>query len=220
MNDNEFARSLRGFGPLGILAILVILSGNLIVQPLSAVLVLLWVRLSFTPWRELGYVRPRSWLGGLAIGIVFGITFKILMKMIVMPLLGAPPINQAYHHLAGNTVAAALFVPELIIKAGWGEETFFRGYLFERFGQLFGQSVGAKVATVVLTSVFFGSLHYFDQGWPGVQQGIVFGLVFGTIFAFTGRLWMLICAHTAFDLTALAIIYWNLEAAVAHFIFK
>jgi hypothetical protein len=27
-------------------------------------------------------------------------------------------------------------------------------------------------------------------------------------------------AHAAFDLTALAIIYWNLEAAVAHLIFK
>jgi hypothetical protein len=28
------------------------------------------------------------------------------------------------------------------------------------------------------------------------------------------------CAHTAFDLTALAIFYWNAESAVAHFIFK
>jgi membrane protease YdiL (CAAX protease family) len=36
----------------------------------------------------------------------------------------------------------------LIIKAGWGEETFFRGYLFERLGKLFGQSVAAKVVTV------------------------------------------------------------------------
>ena len=27
-------------------------------------------------------------------------------------------------------------------------------------------------------------------------------------------------AHAAFDLTALAIIYWNLESAVAHLIFK
>jgi len=28
------------------------------------------------------------------------------------------------------------------------------------------------------------------------------------------------CAHAAFDLTAVAIIYWNLESAVAHLIFK
>jgi hypothetical protein len=46
------------------------------------------------------------------------------------------------------------------------------------------------------------------------------GLVFGTIFAVTGRIWMLMCAHTAFDLTAYALIYWNLESAVAHLVFE
>lgn len=220
MSDDRFAESLRRFGPLGILAVLVIFAGNLIVAPLTAVLVLVWVRFSQTPWREIGYVRPRSWIGGLLVGIGFGAAFKILMKMIVMPLLGADPINQSYHYLAGNTVVAALLVPQLIVKAGWGEETFFRGYLFERLGKLFGQSLGARVAIVLVTSVFFGALHYFDQGVPGVEQATVFGLVFGTIFAVTGRIWMLMCAHAAFDLTALALIYWNLESTVAHFVFK
>jgi membrane protease YdiL (CAAX protease family) len=217
---DRFAESLRGFGPLGILAVAIIFAGNLIVLPLSAVLVLVWARLSRTPWREIGYIGPRSWIGGLVIGIGFGIAFKFLMKMIVMPLLGADPINQAYHYLAGNSTAAALFVPELIIIAGFGEETFFRGYLFERLGKLWGQSQSAKVVTVLITSVFFGSLHYIDQGLPGVQQATVVGLVFGTVFAVTGRIWMLMCAHAAFDLTALALIYWNLESAVAHFLFK
>ena len=49
---------------------------------------------------------------------------------------------------------------------------------------------------------------------------IILILVFGTIFAVTGRIWMVMCAHAAFDLTAVAIIYWNLEAAVAHLVFK
>lgn len=216
---NHFAEALRGFGPLGLLAVLVIVASQ-IVAPLSAVLVLVWVRLSRTPWREIGYVRPRSWIRGLVIGIGFGVAFKFLMKTIVMPLLGADPINQTYHYLAGNTIVAALSVPQLIIKAGFGEETFFRGYLFERLGKLFGQSTGSKIATVLLTSVFFGSLHYFDQGLVGAQQATVVGLVFGTVFAVTGRIWMLMCAHAAFDLTALALIYWNLESAVAHFVFK
>ena len=49
---------------------------------------------------------------------------------------------------------------------------------------------------------------------------MITGLVFGTIFSITGRIWMVMCAHAAFDLTAIAIIYWNLEAAVAHLVFK
>ena len=92
--------------------------------------------------------------------------------------------------------------------------------MFERLGKLFGPSVGAKVVTVLVTSVFFGSLHYHDQGLAGAQQATVVGFVFGTVFAVTGRIWMLMCAHAAFDLAALAIIYWNLETTVAHLIFK
>lgn len=49
---------------------------------------------------------------------------------------------------------------------------------------------------------------------------MITGTVFGAIYAVTGRLWMLMCAHAAFDLAALAIVYWDLESAVAHLIFK
>ena len=56
--------------------------------------------------------------------------------------------------------------------------------------------------------------------FAGVEQATIVGLVFGTIFAVTGRIWMLIVAHAAFDLTALAMIYWNLESTVAHLVFK
>ena len=71
-NDDRVGAALRGFGPLGILAILIILAGNFLVAPLSAILVLVWVRLSRTPWREIGYVRPKSWIRSVAIGIALG----------------------------------------------------------------------------------------------------------------------------------------------------
>lgn len=90
--DDRIAARLRGFGPLGILAILVILA--------------------------------------------LGIAFKFLMKTIVMPLLGADPVNHAYHYLAGNRAALLGAVWAMIVVAGFGEETVFRGYMFERFGKL------------------------------------------------------------------------------------
>jgi membrane protease YdiL (CAAX protease family) len=218
--DDPVAAALRGFGPLGLLAILVILAGNLLVAPLSAVLVLLWAQQSRTPWREIGYVRPESWIRGLIIGIAFGVAFKLVMKAIVMPLLGADPINQAYHYLVGNRAAVPGMLFAVIVGAGWGEETLFRGYLFERLGKLFGRGGAAKALIVLITAALFGMAHYPDQGLPGVQQASIVGLVFGTIFAITSRLWMLMCGHAAFDLTALAIIYWNLETDVARLIFK
>ena len=220
MTSDRFAARLRGFGPLGILAILVIAAGNLVVVPLSAILVLLWARWSRTPWRESGYVRPSSWIRGLALGIVFGIAFKFLMKAIVMPLLGADPINRAYHYLAGNRAALPGMLFAVIVGAGFGEETVFRGYLFERLGKLFGPGPWAKASIVLLTAALFALAHYPDQGLAGVEQAAITGLVFGTIFAVTGRLWTLMWAHAAFDLAAVAIIYWDLESAVAHLIFK
>jgi membrane protease YdiL (CAAX protease family) len=218
--DDPIAARLRGFGPLGILAILIILAGNFLFTPLSAILVLVWARVSRTPWREIGFVRPKSWIGSIALGIAFGAAFKLLMKAVVMPLLGAPPINEAFHYLAGNTAALPAILFTVIVGAGFGEETVFRGYAFERLGKLFGSSSWAKTLIVLLTSAWFGAIHYPAQGLAGAEQATIFGLLFGTIFAIRGRIFMLMVAHAAFDVTAVAIIYWDLESEVAHFIFK
>jgi hypothetical protein len=133
------------------------------------------------------------------------------MKAIVMPLLGAPEINSAYHYVIGNRAALPGLVFTAIVGAGFGEETIFRGFLFERLGKLFGTGASAKVLIVLLTSAVFALGHYANLGLPGVEQAMITGL---------GRIWMVMCAHAAFDLTAVAIIYWNLEAAVAHLVFK
>jgi membrane protease YdiL (CAAX protease family) len=219
-SGDRLAAGLRGFGPLGLLAIVAVLSGNFIVTPLSALLVLLWALASRTPWRELGFVRPRSWVASVLVGLLSGAAFKLLMKAVVMPLLGAPPLNAAYQYLVGNRAALPGIVLAVTVGAGFGEETVFRGYLFERLGRLLGSDALARTAIVVLTAALFGLAHYAEQGVPGVQQATITGLVFGAIFAATGQLWTLIFAHAAFDLTAVAIIYCGLESEVAHLVFR
>jgi membrane protease YdiL (CAAX protease family) len=223
--DDRFAADLRGFGGVGIVAmLLILLTGNITVGPLAlpvgATLIVLWARRSRTPWRELGFGRPRSWVGSVAVGIVFGITFKFFMKAIVLPLLGADPINHAYHYLEGNRAVIPATLFSMVVTAGVGEEIVFRGYMFERFGKLLGSSPRAKVATVLITAAWFGIGHLANQGLTGAEQATIVGLVYGTIYAITGRLWMLMCAHAAFDLTAYAMIYWGLETRVAHLVFK
>ena len=212
---DPFAAALRGFGPVGLLAILAISLGNFLFVPLSALLVLAWAWRSRTPWREIGFSTPRSWLAAILTGIALGVALKLVMKALVMPLLGAPPINPAYHHLAGNAAALPAMLYLILVGAGFGEETYFRGFLFERLGRLLGPAPGAKAAIVLLSSIWFGLAHLPEQGLAGMQQAILVGLVFGGIYAVTGKLWMLVFAHAAFDLAALAIIYWDVEARVA-----
>ena len=221
---DPFAERLRGFGPLGIAAILaVVLTGNVtvgpfVVVPLGGLLALAWRRLSRTPWSEIGYARPTSWALTFVAGVALGAAFKLLMKAIVMPLLGAPAINPAYHFLAGNRA----LIPQALwamTVAGVAEETVFRGWMFERLGKLFGRSGGARTAIVLLTSTLFGLAHYANQGLAGVEQATIVGLVLGTIFATTGRIWLPMTVHSAFDLTAYALIYFDLESRMAHLVF-
>ena len=101
---------------------------------------LAWAWRSRTPWREIGYVRPRRWLRIVVIGLFLGSVFKLLMKAIVMPLLGAPAINPAYHYLSGNRAALPGIVLPVIVGAGFGEVT---GHARERETTPAGPEAGA-----------------------------------------------------------------------------
>jgi membrane protease YdiL (CAAX protease family) len=214
------AADLRGFGPIGIVAIAAILAGNFLFMPLSALLVLAWARASQTPWSELGFRRPKNWAIAIALGVMLGIALKLVMKSIVLPLLGADPINHAFHYLVGNPAVILETLFAMIVGAGFGEEVLFRGYAFERLGRLMGSRPVALAATVVLTSVVFGLAHYAVQGLAGVQQATIVGLVLGAIYAVSRSLWLPMIAHAVFDLTAYWIIYHDLETEVAHWFFK
>jgi CAAX protease family protein len=218
--DNEFAKRLRGFGPVGILALIIVLAGGFLLTPLSGFLVLGWTSLSQTRWREMGLVRPKSWTRTVAIGIALGVALKLLMKAVIMPVLDAPPVNGAFHYLAGNSAALPGMLFAVIVGAGFGEEMFYRSFLFERLGNLLGQSLLAKVFIILFTSGWFGLAHYAVQGVPGVEQALMIGLTCGTIFAVTGSIFLPMLVHAAFDVTAVAMIYWDVEPAFAHFFFK
>ena len=73
--------------------------------------------------------------------------------------------------------------------------------------------------------ILAGGVTSFHQGLSSVG-GAAFGLgwplvcLFSLAVAATGRLWMLMCAHASFDLTAYAMIFWSLESRVAHLVFR
>jgi len=151
--------------------------------------------------------------------VLIGVALKFLMKAVVMPLLGADPINHAYHSLIGNRTAIPGILLTILVAAV-GEETLFRGYLFERLGNLLGSSLAAQATIVLTTSVWFGLNHFVLLGICGAENAAIFGLAFGAIYAVTRRIWLLMAAHAAADLVACAIIYWNLESKVGHWVFR
>jgi len=210
----------RGLGLSDVLSFALVLAASLVTAGLGAVVVLAWAYASRTPWRALGFVRPRNWALTVLWGVAVGIAFKLVMKSVVMPLIGAPPVNPAYHYLEGNRAGLQCMLLPVLLGAGFGEEVLFRGYLFERLGRLLGGSVAATVATVVLTSVLFAAAHLAGQGLPGAEQALVTGLVFGALYAKTRALPFIMIVHAVFDLTALWLIFHRQEITVAHWFFK
>ena len=217
--DLRFAEKLRGWGPVGIAAFVIVVLGALLTPPIAAALGLIWLWLSLTPLRDLGMARPKSWAATIFGGLLLGVVLKFVMKALVLPLFGADPVNHTFHYLAHNQAAALEFAGYAIYGAGFAEEFFFRGYLFERLGKLLGQSKLAIITIIILTTGLFGLAH-FVQGPFGVVNALFTGLIAAIIYATTRNLWFVIFTHAAFDLTALAMIYYDVEAQVAHLIFK
>lgn len=214
-----FRAGLRGFGPLGTITFLLILGGALVFMPVAAVLILLWAWAT-NAWRDLGFSKPTHAVRALVIGLVLGVALKLLMKAVVMPAFGAPATNTLYHYLVGNTAEIWKYAIYVIFGAGFAEELFFRGYLFERSARLFGKGAIATAVTFAIITLLFGVAHW-QMGWSGIVNAGITGGIAGLIFLGTGRnLWIPVVMHAAFDLTAGTIIYLNLETTIAHLVFK
>ncbi|HEX4822955.1 MAG TPA: CPBP family intramembrane glutamic endopeptidase [Candidatus Polarisedimenticolaceae bacterium] len=218
--EDRLAEKLRGFGPLGSAASLVVLLFGPVLEPFNLLPALAWIHYSKTPWSDLGLARPKSWLTTIAGGALFGAGLKLLFKSVVMPLFGTPTVNAEYHYLYGNTAALASIMIVAVFGAGFGEELVYRGFLFERLGRLWGRSPLAKTAIVAVTSLLFGAIHYPAHGIYSATQAALDGAAFGTVFAITGRLWPLVVAHAAFDVTAVLIIYFGWEERIAGLVFR
>ena len=224
MNENR-AAALRGMGPVGAAVFLAILGISIFAPPadlhtmLGAGLILLWARLSRTPFREIGLVRP-VWARDLGIGIALGLLEKLVMKSVVLPLLGAPAVNPRFQHVVWDAKRLVVVLFLVIVSAGICEEIVYRGYLFERLGRWLGDSSAGRAAIVVLSAALFGAIHSF-QGAFGVVNAGLGGLIAGAIYFADGkRLPMVMAMHATFDVAGFLLIVFHLEERAAHLFFR
>ncbi len=220
---SRIAAALRGFGPTGALVFTAVIAAATFVEtPIAALIVIVWALASRTKFRELGLVKPAKWVAVIAGGLIAGVVLKLAMKAVLMPLLGAPAINTAFHDIQTAPAGKLAFlVGYVIIGAGFCEEFVFRGYMFERFRSAGEDSWPMRIFTILFCATYFGALHFYPQGFYGALNAFFSGLITGTIFVLNGRrLWFLVFMHAAYDLAAIAIIYYGWENAVAHAFFR
>jgi membrane protease YdiL (CAAX protease family) len=218
--DLRLAAALRAMRPFGAIVAFLVFATVLLGPPLTALLVFVWVWLSRTPLSDIGFIRPKSWLAMLAVGVLSGIALKLAMKGVVLPYLGAPATAPILQELRGNFTGFLAQVPQMIILAGFAEEIVFRGFLINRLRTLMGSSFTSSALIVLITAGIFGPAHYVTQGYFGMVQGTIVGVIFATAYVLNGqRLWSLIIAHATFDVLAIWLIYAGLEERVARAVF-
>lgn len=139
-------------------------------------------------WRSIGLQRPRAGNTALWVLITFigvavagGLAFS-LIKLLNLPF--------------GSSEAAAYdalptwLLSLVIVRAGFVEELFYRGYAIERLESL---TSNRTLAVAIPLAVF--SVGHYRQGWAGIIIALLTGAVLSGVYLRKRNLWITITAH-------------------------
>lgn len=203
---------------MAVLSILVVLACSMldwIIPPLGIPITLgviaVWMRWRREPWSHLGLRRPQQWWPLWVGALVGAVALQAACTFVVIPALhrfGVPmPNYSAFATLEGNFAMFAVLLIVSWTTAGFGEEVIWRGFLMTRILSIFGDGPLGRVAALVVSSVGFGLMHFY-QGITGVFLTGFTGLVFGLVFLFSGRrLWGVVFLHAWTDTVAMVLFY-------------
>ena len=165
-------------------------------------------------------VRHRGWLPALGlrsgrptsdtvVGALAGVALFGLVAFLVLPFLsllfegvtGRPPspINQLPVDF-DNPVVVVLAVIAAIFGAPFGEEVFFRGFLYGSLRNRFGYWIAGAIS-----SLFFGLFHA-TASWLLVPVMVVVGMGLAFLYERRGALTAPIAAHAAFNVIGFTLI--------------
>jgi membrane protease YdiL (CAAX protease family) len=147
-------------------------------------------------------------LGGvgrsIGIGLAAYVVFVILLGVLevlrssgveVAPTPAPAPTKIVIDTAMIMSLAAYWFV--LVVAAPIAEEMLFRGLLYRGLEA----KVGA-IATIMITSILFGMVHYLGFGWPRAVATGCLGLLFGVIRWRTGNTTAAMATHATINFAA------------------
>jgi len=143
-------------------------------------------------WDSVGLQRPP--LGNTAIWVV--VTFVGVLVALAM----AFALIKLFHLPVSSSDSQALFsLPTwvllvAIVRAGFIEELFCRGYAIERLQSL----TGSLTLAAGIPLFIFAMLHY-RQGWAGIIVALLTGAVLTAVYIYKRNLWITITVHYLVD---------------------
>ena len=107
----------------------------------------------------------------------------------------------------GNLGVMIRTVVTVWFTSAFPEEVIWRGFLMTRIAKLTGGTRRAWGVALVLTSVHFGMIHFY-QGVSGVVTTGVLGLLYGAAYlVFRRNLWVTVVAHALTHVVSFTLLY-------------
>ncbi|MGI9550082.1 MAG: CPBP family intramembrane glutamic endopeptidase [Aurantibacter sp.] len=181
-------------------------------------LAMVWtgMKLRGKSWKEFGLTFTAvSPIVGLRI---FGLSLLVfvigacafLMGPVLMANIAEIPESadfSRYDYLKDNLGGLFFTLAGVYIASSFGEEVIYRAFLINRISELVNSTKYSGVIAVLLSSIFFGLIHY-EWGPMGMVQTGLMGLAMGICYIkLKRRLWILILAHAYLDTLLMVQLY-------------
>ncbi len=179
-------------------------------------MIALGMKLRKKSWKEIGLTFPvfrlknvLKTLGWSVVVFIVGVLPWLTAPMILSGLIEeqAAADFSGYEFLRGNPLALLLTLLGVYFISSFAEEVIYRGFLINRISELAANTGIKTVIAILVSSVFFGLIHY-QWGAMGMIQTGFFGLAMGICYVLLRKkLWVLILAHAYMDTLLLVSLY-------------
>lgn len=181
-------------------------------------LAMIWTSLKLRgqSWKDFGLtfnrVTPKQGLrvlGQSLLVFLFATGCFILGAIIMANITGIPESANfsRYDFLKDNLVGLLLSLLGVYFISSFAEEVIYRAFLINRIIEITESFKYSKIIAVLLSSIFFGLIHY-EWGPMGMVQTGFMGLAMGISYlVLKKRLWTLIIAHIYMDTLLFVQIY-------------
>jgi membrane protease YdiL (CAAX protease family) len=168
-----------------------------------------------TGLRGLGFFAPSNWTMTILLSIVLGAVIQLASTMVIEPLsdklTNSSTDHSVFENLRGNLKNLLIWLLTVWVLVAFLEEIIFRGFLMSELANVFGNSAGAVILNLILSSVIFGLAHWY-QGKSGTLSTAIVGVLMGLLFIWSRyNLWLPILTHGFIDTIGLTMIYLSLD---------
>lgn len=172
----------------------------------------LWLRKS--GWRDVGLSRKGNWSRTIGIGVTAGVVNALFALWLIEPLVyrlggGKEDVSQ-YASIQGNVPILIVWILIGWVLGAFVEEMIYRGYLLNRFTDLFGRNRVGWTIGLLASSVFFALGHAY-LGISGVVQTFIEACFWAALYLGGRRnLWLPVIGHGVTNTIAFILMYLGL----------